>query len=954
MNAYPWFKRGVVGLLAITAVMAQALAASDEPLKQPGHWVQDYTHRTPDSGVLFGTLPNGLRYAIRHNTTPTDGVAMRLRIGSGSLVERDDERGLAHFLEHMAFRGSQHVADGEVVRMLERQGLKFGPDTNASTGHEETVYMFNFPKADEQALDTGLTLFEEIAEHLTLDQKLIDAERGVVLSEERLSDSPGYKSTKANFGNLFADTLVPERWPIGSVDTIKAATHQKLERYYRQNYRPDNATIIVVGNIDPKAIEAQIKRRFSSWRVSVSPEPVKAQVPHPKASVVEFVEPGAPDTLNLYYIRPVDRRAETEAVDSERLLGVLAATVLNLRYGDRASKPHSPFLSAGVGVDDDVLGVAALTSLSVRAEPAQVTDALNAVVEEQRRLVKDGVTAAEFERVKTIFKTSLDAMVEASSTRQNTALADELLKDVNADEITQSPQQERDWFTAELAKIRLADFNAAIARIFEGAGPVMFRSAQSDPLGQEKLSQALHAAYARGVAKADVQAALSWPYSQFGASGAVIKREEDAELGATTLHFRNGVRLIVKRTAFEKDQIHVSVNFGNGRQAIEEERLPSLWAIGMTPIGGTAKLSAGDITRYVQETGKILSGTLSADTDSFYWNGRTRPADLNVQLELLTAYFTDAGFRPEMAEKFKAQLPMIDGQVETSAGAIFGRAFEELVGGGDHRYGSSFKRDDLKRANVEDFKAMLAPALNGPVEVVMVGDVTESAAIDAVAHTFGALKPFTGKAMDVARIKQFNPKLTPTVNVTHRGRPDQAFIGVVWPLPDHRAQPSLLYPMTVAIGVLNQRLIDTVREKLGLTYSPNASGFSSYKVRDMGYFSAVIETPVANFESFKTLLNGQINALAQTPISEDELQRAKRPIVEGRLKNRENNAYWVSELTHWARNPEFKKDILANVDGINAVTAQQVQAFFAQYLNSQPATVLTVVGAGSSGAPSPH
>src|SRR3569623_1396091 len=176
--------RAVAALLA--SICAAPLIAQAPLPEQPGKWAQDYTGRKADPAVRFGTLPNGLRYAIMHNETPSDGVAMRMRIGAGALQERDDEQGLAHFIEHMAFRGIDNVADGAVVRMLQRQGLQFGPDTNAFTAQDQTVYMFTFPRADATALDTGLTLFREIGGRLKLAQPAIDAERGVILSEERL------------------------------------------------------------------------------------------------------------------------------------------------------------------------------------------------------------------------------------------------------------------------------------------------------------------------------------------------------------------------------------------------------------------------------------------------------------------------------------------------------------------------------------------------------------------------------------------------------------------------------------------------------------------------------------------------------------------------------------------------------------------------------------------------
>lgn len=206
--------------LALTTAPLQAQTAAPPPTtsqqeqtlsQQPSKWVQDYTGRKADPAVVFGTLPNGMRYAIMRNATPSNGVAMRLRFGSGSLQESDEQQGLAHFLEHMAFRGSKNLADGDVVKMLERLGLRFGPDTNAFTAQDQTVYMFNFPKADAASLDTGLTLFREIGERLTLDPKLVEAEKGVIVSEERVRDVPQYRMAKANLGSALAGTKAVKR-----------------------------------------------------------------------------------------------------------------------------------------------------------------------------------------------------------------------------------------------------------------------------------------------------------------------------------------------------------------------------------------------------------------------------------------------------------------------------------------------------------------------------------------------------------------------------------------------------------------------------------------------------------------------------------------------------------------------------------------------------------------------
>jgi len=931
--------------VALLCALGWLTHADEGVLKQPGRWAQDYVHREADPVIVFGTLPNGLRYAIRHNETPKDGVAMRLRIGSGSLQESDEEQGLAHFLEHMAFRGSAHVPDGDVVRMLERQGLKFGPDTNAFTSHEQTVYMFNFPKADASALDTGLTLFREIGENLLLDQKLIETERGVVLSEERLRDSPAYKAIKANYANLLAGTSIPNRWPIGTVETIKAANHDRLEKFYRQNYRPDNATIIIVGNVDPKAVEQDIIKRFGDWHSAVAVTPKPVEVPKPVKPVVEFIAPGAPDELSLDYIRPVDLRAETDEVDRERVKVMMAQSVLNLRLADRAAKPRCPYLSAAVSIEDDILGVAALTSLSLMADPKQLPEALNAVVEEQRRLVTDGITQAELDRVLTIFRTSLEAEVASAGTRHNVGLADGILKDVNDDALTISPQQDKAWFDREFNQVRLDDINHAAAQLFNGSGPVMFRSAQSDPLTTEKLNAILQTAYSRNLTQAAATQKLQWPYTRFGSTGKAVGRVEDQALGTVTTTFANGVKLIVKKTDFEKDHVRVAVNFGNGLQVLGDSVLHSVWATGFIPLGGTRLMSAGDIGRYTQENGLLVSNALTVSTHYTTLSGITRPKDLNFQLQLLAAYFSDAGFRPEMAEKLGAQIPMIEGQIETSAGAVFARAVEELTAGGNRRFLRYPSQEDLKGTRVDELKAIYESLHAGPLTVVVVGDVTESAVVNAVAQTFAALKPVKGQALNQAAITNFDPKATPAVSVVHQGRADQAFIGVFWPLPDHVTAPEILQPLPIATNVLSQRLVDSVREKLGITYSPSASARSAFYVKNMGYFQSSIETPAENFERFKALLNEQITALAETPVSDDELERARRPIVESRIKNRENNGYWLEQLGLLDRDPMVKDFILKDVDAARAVTAEQVQQLYARYLNNKPALVLTTTHA---------
>ena len=214
-------------------------------------WPQAASDIAPDPAVRFGTLPNGMRYALQRSASPPGQASIRLRFDAGSMMETDAQQGLAHFLEHMAFNGSTHVPEGEMVKILERLGLSFGADTNASTSFTQTVYKLDLPNVSDETVDTALMLMRETASELTISQEAVDRERGVVLSEERSSDSPAYRVTKARLAFLLDGQLAPNRMPIGQATILQTATRDQIADYYARYYRPDRAVLIMVGDFDP-------------------------------------------------------------------------------------------------------------------------------------------------------------------------------------------------------------------------------------------------------------------------------------------------------------------------------------------------------------------------------------------------------------------------------------------------------------------------------------------------------------------------------------------------------------------------------------------------------------------------------------------------------------------------------------------------------------------------------
>ncbi|HEY1124870.1 MAG TPA: insulinase family protein [Sphingobium sp.] len=911
------------------------------PLKIPGKWAQDYLGRPVDPAVRFGTLPNGLRYALMKNDTPRNAVAMRMLIGSGSLKERDEERGLAHFLEHMAFRGSANVPDGEVIRMLERHGLRFGPDTNASTSFERTLYMFNFPNATPDALDTGLTLFREIGERLKLDPAAVEAEKGVVLSEERLRDTPSYRMAKANISLLLAGTLVPERWAIGTIETVKAATSERLRRYYEANYRPENAVIVIVGAIDVDQMEARIKAGFSDWKGKGEPDRLIPAAARPDKNAAEFVAEGAPDQLSLNWVGPVDRRAETLQVDREGVRRMLAVRVLNNRLSDRALRPGNPFASASVSVSDSLLGTASVASLAIQADPLRWRPALDAALEEQRMLLRDGVTADDFQRAANSLLASLQASADGAQTRRNESLADGIVGTALDDELYTSPAQDLAMVRAFVAEETPETVTGALRAIFAGAPPVVFRSARSDPATAPVLESALAVAQTRALPAGVARAAVSWPYTDFGKPGTVVSRREDKSLGATFVSFANGTRLIVKQTDYEKDRVSISAGFGTGQAGLSPALAHANWAAGLYPVGGTGKISLADVRRIMQTQGKIGSVSATLGATRLWLNGGTRPSDFETEMQLIAAFATDPGFRPELGDQLRAAAPMLKTQINTSAGNVFARGLVDLVQGNDRRFASTPSDADIDATQAADLPAIVRPMLGGPADIAIVGDLSVDEAIRVTAATLGSVPRILRPAEPKPRVTMTAGRTEPYI-FSHGGRADQAYYGLLWQLPDFFTDQKLARTADVAAALIKARLVDTVREKLGLTYSPSASASASIELSGVGYLLVQAETPPDKFEAMRGAVLDVIARLARDPIGEDELSRAKKPLVEAVQKSRETNAFWTRSLSLLLREPRARDNVLNEAKELSDVTSGDVKTLLARYLNGTiPLTVIS-------------
>lgn len=942
----PPHKRMFITALTLSCALTAPLAAA-APAKQPGHWAQDYAGQPADPNVRFGTLANGLRYAIIHNERPEQAVSFRMRIGAGSLQERDEERGLAHYLEHMAFRGSTNVADGEVVKMLERQGLRFGPDTNAFTSFDQTVYMFDFPHADASALETGLTLFREIGGRLKLDPAAIDAERGVVLSEERLRDTPGYRLALKTYQFGLAGQRVPTRFPIGTIATIKGADATKLRRYYEANYRPDNATIVVAGAVDVDKVEAQIKARFADWQSAGQGAPVDLGTVAQRGTQTDiFSEHGAPEKTIIGWVRPFNDAPDTlarEQLDMHRQLGL---AILNRRLQERAQGADAPFVSAAVE-SEGVIKSADSTQIEVASKPGRSHEALLAAMEEQRRIVRDGVSAAEITALTEKTRTDLKNALAGASTRLNSTIAEGLAEAANDDAVYTNPAQDLEHFEQFVVHTSKADVDAALQKIFSGSGPLVLRATPDATVTRAMLAADIDAALKAPVAKVAETQVAPWPYTNFGTPPKDYTRAEIADLGITVVTFPNGTKLAVKPTNFSKDSIQVRVDFGQGRLGIPANLTHSDWLLSSIGhglpflLGGTGKR---DVTQIQRETeSNVTSIELNSFDDRFTLSGTTRKADFRLQMQLLAAYATDPAYRPEGVARSKdvalTQLPT----VEATPGAVFSREISLLSHNGDARWTEIPRVAQVAPVTAADLKALLNDGLQSPKMIAIVGDVTVEDAIKMTAETFGALP--AGKAQ--VPVSKTSIHIAPAQDTPlifhHLGREDQAIVAQYWPQDDYFTNPKNAYALNIASAIVRSRLTELAREKLGLTYSPRAASVQSTMLPGYGYWMVLNETKPAFLNQFITMTNDALIDLAAKGPTADEFTRAQKPLIDSRQKATETNGFWLGSAALVLTDPRAETMMRDYVKGIAAITPADVQRVVSERLAGKKSLVVEVV-----------
>jgi len=929
--------------VVVFAALVPAIAAAPS---QP--WPQVGSDLAADPAVVFGTLPNGMRYAIRHNGTPKGGVSVRFRIDAGSLMERDDEQGIAHVLEHMAFRGSAHVADGDTVKLLQSLGLTFGADTNAFTAATQTVYSFDMPKSDAASVDTALMLMREIAGNLNIAKEALDTERNVVLAELRLRDVPIAHLRKDDYSYLYGGRAANALTPIGLEKIVVNATPQLVRGFYEAWYRPERATLLIVGDIDPKEIEAKIRAKFSDWKARAPARKVPVYTlpkEHPRPVRV-FTETGAQTFIIFNWVTPYDTTPDGISRETRDVLRFVAMGVLNQRLSQLAHAATPQFIAASAS-HTPTANIADVTELVVNYRAGQGPDGLKAVERAWREAVKNGVRQEEVDQVVAQFRTFFENNNAAADTTPTTQVINALLRSVDEKSIFTSPASDLELYNKVVQGLTADRVTAALREIFAGDPLVFISSSSPLPGGEASVEASLADADKAPLDATAAASAPPWPYTNFGKPGKVASRRTVDDLGVTFVRFENGVTLTIKPTQFRAGQILMNVRLCCGRMGLPHDRITPVWALPSTFIqGGLGKYTVDDLQKYMAD--KFWGATLSTGDDEFSLNGQARAADLDAELQVLAAYVTDAAWRPQAFDQARTSYSGTYVEMEASPSNLLSREFYGLTHNGDPRWRAA-TLPEINGATLPDEEATLASSLaRGPLDLTIVGDVTVDQAIQSVAGTFGALPRRPEAARPHDGDERF-PDPTPQPAVLyHHGAANQAVAAIAWPTQGFMPDMKLQRTLRVLAEIFSQRLLDELRTREGITYTPGASSYASVISPDYGFVYALAQVPPDKLPNFYAAVSSVADSLISTKVTQDELDRARGPRIEDIERQRQTNEYWLSLLSGAQQDGRLLDVIRSTVPDLKAVTPEDVQKAAGEWLKSARAYRLVVIPDGTA------
>jgi zinc protease len=892
----------------------------------------------PDPSVKTGKLENGLTYYIKKNKKPENKVDLRLVVNAGSILENDDQQGLAHFMEHMNFNGTKHFPKNKLVDYLQSIGVKFGQHLNAETIFDQTVYFLPIPSDSPEKLENGFNILEDWAFNADLTPAEIDKERGVVLEEYRSGLGADKRMQDRYLPKMLYNSLYAERLPIGKKEILENFKYDKLTSFYKDWYRPNLMCVIIVGDIDVAEMEKKVISHFSNYKNPVNEKPRKVyEVPNHKETfvAVESDKEASNSQIQLLYKdynspKPIATIKDFKYQIAEELF----STMLNKRLNELVNSPTPPFLAVYSGHGKTGIRVKeAYQSVAISQEGKQL-EALRVLVTENEKVKKFGFSQNELERA----KVQLMSQYESSYKERDKTNSSSYVGIFQSNFLENAPMPSKEWgfstFKQLLPLIDLKEVNELIKEyIKEDNRVVVLTGPEKDNLKKPSEQDVLN------VMKVNIEEIK--PYEDVAIAksllrnevkpGSIVKRESNDKLGTKTLFLSNGAKVTYKKTDFKNDQIlFEAISMGGNNLYSNEEIKKVQFANNALIEAGFSGLKLNDINKFM--TGKIANAVPYIGESTEGMTGSATPKDLEYLFQMVYAYFTDLNLDLEAFERYKQKLTTYCKNLESNPQTYFQKELLTFLNNENPRFNGliptektwaetdyplAYKKYKERFANANDF------------EFYFVGNVDDKIMEDFAAKYLASL-PSTGKKEKARDLGIRMPK-GDYKKIFNKGTDPKSNVRIMYYGDAVYNQKESL--ALIALGeILTIKLNEQLREIESGVYGINASGLM-IKVPN-GSYSFTISFPCGSNNAEKlteSALNELQKVIANGPEAKDLAKFQESELLEYKKKSKEND-FWRANFSRSFFNGTSPEDILKSEEKITALTAKEIQDVAKKYL----------------------
>lgn len=910
-------------------------------------WPHEGSDLKPDPALIFGRLSNGFRYVLMENHEPKDRVQISLNVQAGSMFEEDGQEGLAHYLEHMLFCGSTHFKPGELVKYFQDMGMQFGPDANAHTGFYETVYDILLPDGRRESLDKGFLIVEDFTEGALLLDSEVNREKRVILAEKRSRDSASYRTFVSTMKFKFPDSKISGRFPIGVEEVLESTTPVQLKDFYETWYRPENIILVIVGDFDPKTAVSLIEKRFSGFspKTGIKPYPSFGDIEHEGVRAFYHYEKEAGNTsLSIESVEKIGITTETSEVLRNRFIAEIADTIVQNRLDTMVRKKKAPFTSASINSGYSLRHIR-YADISAECSPQEWKESLRVIDQILRQALLFGFTQAEYERVKKDTMAMLDNAVKQASTRDSQNIANEIIRHLNSNKVFQSPLQEKEFYSSVLKSIDIKSLHKAFTDTWKAPHRLVIVTGNADIKGdvppEELIKEAYRESGGKETSRPFESKTVLFPYlPEPGGKGAIKERKEIPDLGIVQIDFENRVRLNLKKTDFEANEILVNLSFGYGKSG-EPYDLEGISELSEAVINesGLGGLDRDEIEKAL--AGKSTGVDFSVDDGRFLFTGRTVSDEAGLLFQLLYAYIMDPGYREEayllslerFDQKYKELSRSIDGAMKISG--------ERFLAGGDPRFGFP-SPEKLKMLSLDNVRSWIDPQIkNEPVEISVVGDFEEGKVIELVSLYFGSLPERSkGSTLKKAGIPVFPSAKFHEINV-ETGDP-KSIVFVAYPTEDVW-NIGRTRRFNVLGQVVSEKIREEIRESMGAAYSYSAYNNPSRAYPGYGIFYTEAVVNPDESPAVEKRIKNIVSDVVKNGVAGSDLKRALDPVLTNIKDMMRKNNYWLkSVLTESVRYPQQIEWCRTIKKDYESITADELAELAIKYLDNRKAASVII------------